>query len=256
MNKKCFDNFIVNSWVPKEIVEWVEGVVWKNYLSTDEISVKEKIEHKVSHTLQVVETGWEIMEQEKIFNKKQGVIVCFLHDIGRFPQLKQNSYSDTLTGIDHGGLGAKMVGELNYDFEKEGLNKSEIVEAIMWHNKKEYKGNNIYAKLARDADKTALFLILDYMEKEEIEIGHTGNNIKEEVLEKLEKGECTDNKSVESVSEMALNVASWLSDINYSYSKVLAKKSKIEEKIIELLLKNGNNDKEVERVKNYFSNIY
>jgi hypothetical protein len=250
MNKNCFSNHpLVKLYIPEEIVRWANDIVWGNFLSTDKNSAKEKVEHKVSHILQVVETGREIMENENIDNKKQGLVICFLHDIGRFPQVKLDSYSDIKTGIDHGALGAKMVVEMDFDFNGEGLNKSEIVEAIMWHNKKEYKGQNVYAKLIRDADKTALFLILDYMEKMTESEGQMGNNIKEESLIKLENGECIDNASVESKSEKALNVASWLSDLNFEYSKVLANKYKIKENILTMLAKNKNSKIEIERVK-------
>ena len=120
MNKKFFDDPIVEKWVPKEVVEWLNKIVAENIRDADNKWGKWKVKYKARHTLKVVRWGNKILKniKETERNKRQAIIICFLHDVGRFPQVKQNSYSDIDTGIDHAALGARMAGENGIDYSE------------------------------------------------------------------------------------------------------------------------------------------
>jgi len=252
MNKKFFNDPMVKKWVPEEIVNWAEKIIEESFKEAINEEARGKVRHKIMHTLEVVKMGNKIIDKtpENKWNKVLAITVCLLHDIGRFPQVRQNSYSDYKTGIDHGTLGAKMVGENGIDYSKYGINGAEMVEAIMWHNKKEYLGKNKYAKFIRDADKAALFLIFDVAEADSEEERLRGSKIKSIVWERLEKREAVDNRIVESLAEQTINVTGWLWDLNLAYSKKLALEVGADKKLINMLKQAGCNEKEIKRLEN------
>jgi len=250
MNKKFFDDPIVKKWVPAEITEWAEKIIEESFKEAVNEEARGKVRHKIMHSLEVVKMGNKIVDEtpENKWNKSLAITICLLHDIGRFSQVRQNSYSDYKTGIDHGTFGAKMVGENKIDYSKFGISGSELVEAVMWHNKKEYLGENKYAKFIRDADKTALFLIFDVAEADSEEERLRGNKIKPIVWERLEKREAVDNRMVESLAEQAINVASWLWDLNLAYSRKLALEVGADKKLINMLKQAGCGTGEIKRL--------
>jgi HD superfamily phosphohydrolase YqeK len=251
MNKKFFDDPIVKEWIPVEIVEWMEKIVMENLKETDNEGGKLKAEHKVKHTLAVVKWGYKLAEEirEVSNNKKQALIICFLHDVGRFPQVKQNNYSDIATGIDHAGLGARMVSELIFDWERAGCKKVEIIEAIMWHNKKEYSGNNPYAKFIRGVDKLAIFEEWKEIERDANDQKQTGIEIKPVIWEMLETKRPIDDRLVETWAERILNLVSWLWNIDYSAIRREVIKMEVDQRLLAELVKNGNRPVEAERLK-------
>jgi len=238
---------------PGAIQNWAKKIVEENLAAAKDEGAREKVIYKVGHTQMVVDMGREIMLNipEFEWNETQVEVICFLHDIGRFPQVLKNSYSDLQTGIDHASLGAKMIAEENFPWEEWGLKGNEIIEAVKWHNQKEYLGENIYAKLIRDADKNALFLDFEVMARVAREEKKLGNKIKPEIWGKLERRETLGHELTKSNSEWAINVATWLWDLNFAYSKKIAAKSGVIEKIIKVFVDNGNSEEEILKMKKY-----
>ena len=209
------------------------------------------MKYKADHTLKVVGWGEKIIKKigEIDWNKRQAIIICFLHDAGRFPQVKQNSYSDIDTGIDHASLGAMMTAKLVFNWKKAGCNKAEIIEAIMWHSRKEYLGKNQYAKFIRDADKLACFEDWVEMEKDADGRKLIGVGVNPLVWAKLEAKKPIDNNLVTTKAEWVLNIASWLWNINFSATRKEVIKMGINKTLLDTFIKNKNPEKDVERLR-------
>lgn len=250
MSKKYFDNLIVNKWIPEEIAEWLEKIVAENFSGAENKWGRWKVKYKAQHTLKVVKWGNILIKnfKEVGWNKKQAIIICFLHDTGRFPQVKQNSYSDIDTGIDHASLGAKMISGLSFDWKNIGCNKAEIIEAIMWHSRKEYPGENPYAKFIRDADKMACFEDWKEMEKDIEDRKIEGTGINPLVWMRLEAKEPIDNNLVATRAEWVLNIASWLWNINYKAARKEAVKMGMDKTLLDEFKRNGNSTEEIKRL--------
>lgn len=237
--------------IPQEIRDWVEEVIKKNLESADSGGARDKVLWKKSHIAKVVMMGEEILNKspEIRWNKKQALTICLLHDVGRFPQVLNNSYSDIYTGIDHASLGAKMISEKKFPWNEWGIKENDVMEAIQWHNKQDYLGENIYAKFIRDADKNALFIDFESME----EVSHTekkaGTEISKEVWKALEEKGTVDNKNIVTFAEDIVNKAMWFWNLNLPYSKKIAVKSGMAEKLLIALEKNGNSKEDIERLK-------
>lgn len=132
------------------------------YITTTEFSEEDRIRkhamliHKVIHTDYSVSIALDIAKtmSDKI-KEEQAVILAFLHDVGRFPELCQ-------TGKHHAELSAEVVTMAYADNEtlKQVIDKnfeiSDLIEALREHSKAYYEGENIYAKFVRDIDKITI----------------------------------------------------------------------------------------------------
>jgi hypothetical protein len=157
--RKVFKRIDEAYLVPEEILERGIKEILRCYKKANSKKSKELIIKKITHTQAVVEAGKDICMEtlEMDWNLVQGAVVCFLHDIGRFEQALQETFSDSLS-IDHATVGADWFKKQKWSIlDKYGLNPDIIYEAIDRHSRAEYKGNNQYVKLARDADKIGLF---------------------------------------------------------------------------------------------------
>ena len=221
----------LSALVPEEIIKWATEVMDENWTKAKDAGPKQKAQNKIVHTKEVVKAGWEIMENEKSieWDKKIGTIVCFLHDIGRFPQIHSNTFIDADSGIDHASLGSEMFLKEQFDVPA----REEIAEAIYWHSRKENQSTSPYAKLARDADKTALFRIYDLMEKGDTRAYNlTGNEIREEKLNDFLNNTMTPYSGFRSVAEWYLFNGTWLSDLNFEATKNIFRQEKYPEMLL------------------------
>jgi len=145
ISKLYFENEKLVNLVPDKLLKWATKVMEENWDNAKDDESRKKVEYKIYHTLAVIQAGWDIMTQIKSveLDKSTGTIVCLFHDIGRFPQAaKSNSYIDEVSGMDHAQVGAEMIKKENFLID----NIEEIIEAVYWHSRKEYLGENIYAK--------------------------------------------------------------------------------------------------------------
>lgn len=144
------------------IIDWGMKIMNDSLAMAGNENIKHRITYKMKHSSDVVLAGQEIMAREKTikWGLETGMITCFLHDIGQFLQII-NKNNNKYLKMDHGKLGARMIKEQNF----KNIDMKKIIEAIIWHSKKTYKGKNIYCKLVRDADKTAKFRHYNEMEE-------------------------------------------------------------------------------------------
>lgn len=231
--KLFLDDPSISKYLPRNIYNWAVKIIDGCYRQTSNPGPRKRIIEKTRHTKYVLLAGLEIMEKssEINWNKYQGIISCFLHDIGRFPQSYYDTYSDEDSCLDHAKMGADMFLKTNLKIKKYDYDRKEIYEAIEKHSRKTYLGNNIYAKLVRDADKIGLFRELDRLEawgKEEFK----RKTISPKALEEFIYGKSVSHSGRKTLADHYLLLASWFYDLNFAISKKIL----IDEKIPEIIL--------------------
>jgi len=151
--------------ISEEAFDWALEIMKKNFVLAKNDMQKEMILRKILHTKEVVEAGVDIIEEtgEVDWDQYQAGTVCFLHDVGRFPQALTGSYSDEKSGVDHAKLGAEMIRKFEFPETKEmGVDLEVVADAVEWHSKRYYTGSSDYSKLCRDADKLGLMRFVNY----------------------------------------------------------------------------------------------
>lgn len=231
--KLYFEDKKFSEIVPEEIIDWVKQIILENYNKTINPEIRYKMMIKVNHTKKVVEAGWEIRKNSKNLDLLLVSLVCFLHDIGRFPQVLNNTFSDVKSKIDHGMLAYEMI--KNKKMNVSDADKDKIAEAILWHNKKNYTGSNPYAFLIRDADKIALFREFEKLEENANNEGFKGSFISNEVLNEFKLKKNLSKEIIKTKNEWLLYTYSWLWDLNLESSKKIALKENFADIIEERL---------------------
>lgn len=222
----------ISEFLPRNVFDWAKSIMLENCKKTENKLAIKRLLDKITHTKKVVEAGLEIVEKtkNKKWNKTQALIICFLHDIGRFRQLSlYNTFKDFLS-VDHANLGFSVFLEKGFRIDKKyKCNEKEIAEAIEWHNKKEYKGKNIYVKLIRDADKIGLFKEMNYLfAKENVKKeGYVGKNLSKEVFSAFIKNQNIEGKIVKTEADYILHKIRWLWNLNFKESKQICRELKV-----------------------------
>ncbi len=224
-----------NDGIREEVLNFGFEVMIDNYAKAKSEKTKKMILIKILHTLEVVEAGFDIASREKEMNWNLGAIgeVTFLHDMGRFAQAHFESYSDYETNFDHADCGAETVLMAEFDeYENRGITNNELTEAIREHSKIEYLGENIYAKLVRDADKLGLINYFHYhLKNHEWPKG----KISEGALEAYLDGKLVPRKFMKNEGDVILCWLSWEFDINFEGTKKLIEESGMKEFMLNLL---------------------
>ena len=99
------------------------------------------------------------------------------------------------------------------------------MEAIEWHSRKINKCQNPYAKLIRDADKTANFR--HYATMEELDFADrqlSGNTIREQYLKNFLAGYEKIQQDYTTIAEWCLYYAARMEDLNFEATKKFGEK--------------------------------
>lgn len=214
-------------YLPAEIYDWAKSIILSNYKIAKNESAKQRIIRKIEHTQEVILAGLDIIENSKElnWNKTQAIIICFLHDIGRFEQCAiYDTFNDSIS-IDHGDLSSKLFQNKNFKIDKKfDCNESIISRSIKFHNKKEYKGKNIYIKLARDADKLALFRRGEILLESDIK-NYSDGKLNPIILKSFLRNKKISNKIQKTKIDVFVFRGSWMWDLNFDITKKLVRNS-------------------------------
>ena len=223
--------------IPEDILKFGFELMSKNFEKAENRSIKNMILRKILHTKEVVEAGFEIMENENgvDWNPYMVGAVTFAHDFGRFPQAHLGSYSDIKTGFDHAEAGAEFVLKGSFpESEKRGLDIQGLAEAVRAHSQLEYNGNDIYGMLIRDADKTGLLNYFHYHIKEyEVFEGKVSPGAVKAVL----NGKLVLKLDIRSKIDVFLTWLSWQYDLNFPATKKLFEASGVKQYIFDEIKK-------------------
>jgi len=211
---------------PEEVYEWFLKVVFEVYEKAENDLEKRMIMVKIIHTREVMIAGVDITSAEKNYkwNDFQVRTVCLLHDIGRFEQALLGSYSDVKTNFDHALAGAEMIKKHDFsEFAALGIDKNSVVESVRCHSAYSYPGEDVYAKLIRDADKLALLRCMPEILAVKVEEYPT-TGVTEAALRAYKAGRMVRNEDINTKADLFLAWLGWQSDLNFSQTaKILDK---------------------------------
>jgi len=244
LNELYVDDEVIRKNIPKKVIIGATGVMRENYETAKSEEVREKVVNKTIHSREVVKAGADIMNRSpgQQWGFSLGLLICFLHDIGRFPQVQKNTFSDRISGIDHACTGCQMIKEAGFS--------SEIIdEAIFNHSRKEYLGENIYAKLIRDADKLAIFRAVERLSTIAESVGYPRGKISKIMVDSFVDKINIETKHLKTKADWILLFGIWFWDLNFEPTKELAREEKIPERIVRLLTEEGLAAEELRRIK-------
>jgi len=237
--------------IPDAIKGWFVGTALKYGRVVQSREERAKLLHKLIHSKKVFDAGLEIIEspsQGFVWNKVQGAVVCLLHDIGRFYQATTNSFFDDESKIDHASAGAEMFSAKGFTIPPNyECDERVIKQAIYYHSRCEYSGSDPYAKLVRDADKIGIFREFGLQERF-AKRSWSWVGFSKEILDDVLNRKMCDYRQVKSVGDFTVLFISWLWDLNFSSSRLIAVKEKFPDLVRQRLTKYGLDEASLKKV--------
>ena len=218
-------------------------------------------EEKMQHSLQVIGAGNYIMKHEDVFQCRSSdftrcaVLAYLLHDIGRFPEIKEiydyeksgKIYSNRNSLLDHGERGAEMLSKMSE------YNDPRIIIPIRHHGhmiEKFYADNqyqsieNEYLRreiediifLVRDADKIANFYLMTSprtIKKYYNLLFHSPSEaylygeISPKIIDYMQEYKIIEHKDIHTLADDFMGFISWVFDLNYQTSVEFSKRHNI-----------------------------
>ena len=229
-----------------------------NYTSEFDMS-NEMISLKYYHTYRVAKNSIEICKSLGLSEEDTNLayLIAMLHDVGRFPQVRDYGTFNDDKSVDHAELGCEILFNdgLIREFIEEDIYDDIISEAILFHNKysicawEEDERKILHSKIIRDADK--LDIIYNVCEIGGIKLNEDDNEISEEVKEDFNTEIPIPYSHKKNKNDSVLTMLCFVFDLNFKYSYEVFKKNKYVDKMFSKL-------KNKKLFKEYFdkANIY
>ncbi len=225
----------------------------KGYNPNDE-QIKLKIEHikRVADISKNMAIKLELDEEDV----KLAELIGFLHDIGRFEQIRIYHTFKDKDSVNHGELGVKILFEqgLIRKFIKDDKFDKIIKNAILNHNRgKIEEGLNerelIHAQIIRDSDKTDIFNVL--LIEPVTACYETSEMAKEivtpEIYREFIEDKTIDYKNMRTAADSVIAHYAYVFDYNYNFGLEVIKKNMYLEKIHDMF---SFEDKDTEKMIN------
>lgn len=189
-----------------------------------------KVKRKLEHILRVAKNSKELASNLKLTEEQINLaeLIGLLHDIGRFEQYK---IEEKETKFNHGKAGVEILKQDKY-IRKYILDEQYddiILTAVYEHNRYELSENlkpeqELFCKIIKDADK--IDLIYEgaevYWQKPEEIQEIEGGKLSSSMIEDVCQNKLADIRKRVSKTDEIVRFASYVFDINFSYSfKVL-----------------------------------
>ncbi|MFA5828463.1 MAG: HD domain-containing protein [Candidatus Shapirobacteria bacterium] len=244
VNKLYLEDLVIGKNIPKEVTIWATGVMMENFDAAESEGVKDKVVGKTTHTREVVAAGEDIMNgsPDEKWDFSLGLLICFLHDIGRFLQAHKNTFSDQVSGVDHASLGCQMIKEA-------GFSNEIIEEAIFHHSRIEYLGGNAYAKLIRDADKLAILRVIERLTGMAERLGYSKGKPCKIIVDSFVDKIKVETKYLVTKADWILFFGTWFWDLNFEVTGKMVCNEKIPERIVDLLTREGMGGQDLKQVR-------
>lgn len=193
-----------------------------------------KIKLKIDHIKRVADISRKLATQLNLSNEeiKLAELIGWLHDIGRFEQIKRyNTFVDK-DSINHGELGVDILFKdgLVREFVEDTKYDEIIKKAIQIHNtgkvpKGLTKQEEIQARMIRDSDKIDIYYVLTTDTMENIYGVSTMENdtIKDEIVRQFKEDKYIDYSLRETTAEMLVSHIIYVYDLNYTSSLEIIK---------------------------------
>ena len=213
---------------------------FKDYINTYDNQNDLGFDLKVVHTLNVVKNIKTISEMMNLDSEdiKLAMLIAYLHDIGRFDELKNLKRFDSV-GNDHAMFASKILFEdgLITKFIDTDKYNNIIKKAIENHNKLKIEDGLterelLHAKLIRDADKLDNFRVKKEEEIEEIFAGRikyieefNDSLISDKVYQNMVNRECVDIKDRVYPLDYWLCILAFIFDLNFKETFMIVKEN-------------------------------
>ncbi len=215
----------------REIRQWYERFV--ESFHRNDIVFMENINLKYDHTERVViETrGIAVSLNLSAHDLTLVMIAAMLHDVGRYPQLKEYGTFNDSKSVNHSLLGSNLLRE-NDVLEKLIPEERELILSTIEHHSaieiptKLPEKSRLFIQILRDADKLDIWRILSaHYTHTERERNNSidfdlpdGDSVNVEILESLEKREVVHVKNIENRTELKLIQLAWVYDLNFPWT--------------------------------------
>ena len=243
-----------------EMHAWMTDYMKSFY--TDDEEVQNGILIKEKHTGYVTSACVELAEYLKLpeHDVRLSEIIGLFHDVGRFRQYSIYRTFNDADSEDHGDLGMKVIGELDF-FKKLSPEDYEIVKfAIQNHNKKDIapcddERKILFAKIIRDADKLDIYRVLEpYLDQANADKmpnfikGKDNPEVSPDFVENFVAGNQADYRKIRTNGDRKIVRLMWIYNINFAWTmKKIVERGYIE-KIIAHLPKNEKIEEGIQRV--------
>lgn len=188
-----------------------------------------KIKLKVEHIKRVAKNSRRIATELNLSKEEIDLaeLIGWLHDIGRFEQVKRyNTFMDK-NSVNHGELGVEILFKdgLIRNFVEDTKYDEIIKKAILIHNTQKVpeglsREEDIQARIIRDSDKVDIYYVLTTDTIENIYSVSTmqDDTIKEEIMNQIKKDRYIDYSIRENAAEVLVSHLIYVYDINYKSS--------------------------------------
>lgn len=202
-----------------------------------------RVQMKVGHIIRVAENCKKLATNLKLTEEQIQLaeLIGLLHDIGRFEQYKILD-KDKKEKFDHGEAGVELLKKDNYirKYIEKNTYDDIIYTAVYEHNKYQLseglsQEKELFCKIIRDADKLDLIYegALIYWEEpkrmKQVEEGRLSKKMLEDVYQKR----LADGRNKISETDQILRFASYVFDVNFSYSFEVLKENDYVSKMID-----------------------
>ena len=212
---------------------------FKDYVSKFDLN-NITIKRKYEHTLRVKDNCKKIAKALNLSLEDTNLLVLigYLHDIGRFLQMKRyNSIVDSKT-IDHADLGVDILFKDNLirKFIDDNKYDNIIYKAVKYHNKLDLNYDltskeKLFCKAIRDADKLDIFHIATYDDniKDFYALPYIdGAKLNNKVKEDFDNHRLVDIRNRKTAIDKLANILAFIYDLNLEESKKIITKDTID----------------------------
>lgn len=202
-----------------------------------------RVQMKVGHIIRVAENCKKLAIDLALTEKQIELaeLIGLLHDIGRFEQYKIVD-KDKKEKFDHGKAGVEVLKKDNYirKYIEENTYDDIIYTAVYEHNKYQLseglsQEKELFCKIIRDADKLDLIYegAVIYWEEPERKKQVEEGRLSEKMLENVYQKKLADSTNSISETDHVLRFASYVFDVNFSYSFKVLKENDYVSKMID-----------------------
>lgn len=202
-----------------------------------------RVQMKIGHIIRVAENCRKLATNLKLTDEQIQLaeLIGLLHDIGRFEQYKILD-KNKKEKFDHGEAGVEVLKKDNYirKYIEEDIYDDIIYTAVYEHNKYQLseglsQEKELFCKIIRDADKLDLIYegaVIYWEEPERMKQVEEGR-LSEKMLEDVYQTRLADGRNKISETDQILRFASYVFDVNFSYSFKVLKENNYVSKMID-----------------------
>lgn len=204
----------------------------RSFLSSDNEDNK-NISLKIRHTYHVCENIVQIARENRLPENDVMLAeaIALFHDVGRFRQYQQYRTFSDIISVNHGKLGAEILGgEGILDF-LDGQEQELITASVKLHNTfalphLENPRIIIFLKHIRDADKLDIWRVFsEYFEADEDERATAAGlglpdkpSYSDKIISRIYENKMASLADLETLNDFRLMQLSWIYDLNFSSS--------------------------------------